>query len=204
MQVNNQVFGVVLAAGASSRMGSSKMALPWADSSVLETVLTNVLHSRAADHLLVTGGYQQIVESLPLVAKVERVHNANYAAGEMISSIKLALERVQALSKLPDAVFVLPGDMPFVTASIINQIIQTSEKYPEAIIAPIYNGQRGHPVLFPFEIFERFKTLPAESAPRDLVKQYKQRLRLVEMKDPAVLIDIDTPEAYAKYKPQSS
>ena len=202
MKANSHVLGVVLAAGASSRMGTSKMALPWGNSSVLETTLKHVAKSGASDTLLVTGGYRDLVESLPLVAEIERIHNVDYAGGEMISSIKLALKRVQALPELPDAVFILPGDMPFVTADTINKIIQVWGQYPDSIIAPTYEGKRGHPVLFPIEIFKKFDTLPAESVPRDLLRQCKSQIYLVEMDDPAVLIDIDTPQAYAKYKPK--
>ncbi|MEM9773030.1 MAG: nucleotidyltransferase family protein [Chloroflexota bacterium] len=198
-----KILGVVLAAGASSRMGTSKMALPWDEVSILETTLAHVSGSGVEDILLVTGGHRELVESLPCVAGIEQIFNADYAAGEMISSIKLALQKILSSPNLPDAIFVLPGDMPFVTAEIIDQIIGIWRKSPEYIVAPQHSGKRGHPVLFPFEIFKEFETLSAESVPRDLLKKHKLLLRLVEISDPAVLIDIDTPEAYAKYRPLS-
>ncbi|MEM8859053.1 MAG: nucleotidyltransferase family protein [Chloroflexota bacterium] len=200
MKSEISVLGVVLAAGASSRMGTSKMALKWGESTVLETTLRNASLSSVTDILLVTGGYLELIECLPGVRTQSQVHNSNYATGEMISSIKLALNWIESRDFQPDGVFVLPGDMPLISDEMIDQLIDRWQASPTMIVAPIYDQKRGHPVLFPYEIFQQFKTLPAESVPRDLLKRFQDRMIFVEIADPAVLIDIDTPEAYKEHR----
>lgn len=196
-----RVFAVILAAGASSRMGQSKMALEWGETTVLETTLTNIEHSQACGVLLITGGYREVVEALPKVATTAKIHNLNYEAGEMISSIKLALQVLQQSEQKPAGVLVLPGDMPLVSTEIIDQVIAHWIKNPDKIIAPVFGKQRGHPVIFPFTIFSMFDTLLADSSPRELIKVHSKLLELLPIEDPAIIIDIDTPAEYAKFRP---
>ena len=196
------VFAVVLAAGASSRMGTSKMALEWGDSTVLETTLQHVEDSQVYEMLLVTGGYRDLVEGLAKVKATNKAHNADFAAGEMISSIKLALSWLQQNQMRPDGILILPGDMPLVTASMIDLVISRWHQSPNQIVAPEYQKQRGHPVIFPFEIFLKFETLPADASPRDLIKANIDQLGLIPIDDPAVIIDVDTPAEYERYRPR--
>lgn len=195
------IFAIVLAAGASSRMERSKMALEWGDSTVLETTLKHVEDAQTCGTLLVTGGYRNKVEALPRVQATRKVHNADFAAGEMISSVKLALSWLHQNNIRPDGVLVLPGDMPMVTSALIDQVISQWQHASDKILAPKYQKQRGHPVIFPFEIFSKFDTLPADASPRDLIKAHTNQLHLIPIDDPAVIIDVDTPAEYEKYRP---
>ena len=198
---NLSITAVVLAAGNSSRMGRSKMALKWGDSTVLETTIAHVQQAKVRSLLLVTGGYRDVVERLPLVQKIPRVHNENYAVGEMISSIKIALETIKAGHTMPDGILVLPGDMPLVTTSIIDKCIAEWHQSPEKIVAPTYEGKRGHPVIFPMQTFAQFETLPAQKSPRDLLKANQSLLKLFSLDTQAIRIDVDTPVEYSKYRP---
>ncbi|MFT5196297.1 MAG: molybdenum cofactor cytidylyltransferase [Cellvibrionaceae bacterium] len=195
------VFAVVLAAGASSRMGTSKMALKWGESTVLETTLVHVSNAATSGVLLVTGGYRELVIGLPEVARTTTVHNENYEAGEMISSIKLALRFLQQVNQPPGGVLILPGDMPMVTTQLIDKVILEWCRAPDKIVAPVLGKQRGHPVIFPFELFSKFEALSTDASPRDLIKAHSHRLKLLPMDDPAIIIDVDTPAEYAKYRP---
>ena len=142
-----------------------------------------------------------MVENLPSVKLTSKVHNSDYAAGEMISSVKLALSWLQQNDKWPDGVLVLPGDMPMVTTALIDQTINWWRQSPDQIVAPKYQKQRGHPVIFPFAIFSKFETLSADASPRDLIKAHIDQLSLLPIEDPAVTIDVDTPAEYEKYRP---
>lgn len=198
------IFAVVLAAGASSRMGTSKMALKWGDATVLETTLTNVAGADVSGILLVTGGYLDLIRHLPKVVETAQVHNADYAAGEMISSIKLALTYLEQRAEKPDGVLILPGDMPLVSSKLIDQVMDVWRQSSNKIIAPTVGKQRGHPVIFPYRLFAKFKTLPADASPRDLIKANIHLLELVSTHDPAVIIDVDTPAEYEKHRPEST
>ncbi len=195
------IVAVVLAAGNSSRMGQSKMALKWGESTVLETTLTNVMRANVESVLLVTGGYRELVEKLPLVQTTPRVFNPDFAEGEMLSSMKIALQTIKK-NELPDGVLVLPGDMPLVTPDLLNQCIDEWAQTAEHIVAPTVDGKRGHPVIFPIEVFEQFETLPAEKSPRDLLKKQRSLLKLFPIEDQTIRIDVDTPAEYEKYRPR--
>ena len=196
------VLAVVLAAGNSSRMGTSKMALSWGLSTVLETTISNVLQADIQAILLVTGGYIELVEPLPLVQQIPRVHNGDFATGEMISSVKLALKTIKESRPLPAGVLVLPGDMPLVSTDLLNRCLAEWRQQPEKIVAPKINEKRGHPVIFPFSLFELFETLPAEKSPRDLLTAQRSNLYLFSVDDPAIRIDVDTPAEYEKHRPK--
>lgn len=197
-----KVGAIVLAAGQSSRMGTSKMALPWGNSTVLETTISNIMQAGIVDILVVTGGYKNEVESLPLLAQNSRVHNPNYAAGEMISSVKLALKIVNELEWHSDGILVIPGDMPLIDPTLVKRCLNEWMETSNLIVAPRFQGQRGHPVIFPFDIFQQFETLPAHKSPRDLLKAKSNRFRMYEEADGAVIIDIDTPAEYEQYRPK--
>ncbi|MFK7802837.1 MAG: NTP transferase domain-containing protein [Anaerolineae bacterium] len=202
--IKKNIFAVILAAGASSRMGTSKMALKWASTTVLETTISNVKGASVSDILLVTGGYLDLIQNLPGVIETDQVHNPDYASGEMISSIKLALGYLQRSNGIPDAVLVLPGDMPLISSQLIDQVAADWLESPHKIVAPVFGKQRGHPVIFPYSLFAEFETLPADASPRDLIKANAHLLKLVPIDDHAVVVDVDTPAEYEKHRPEST
>ena len=109
------------------------------------------------------------------------IANPDYAAGQS-TSLRAG---IAALGQNADAVVVLLGDQPFVTAAA-------------AIVAPTYAGQRGNPVLFAQAIFPELLAVQGDQGARAVLAADRARVHLVAFDDPRPLADIDTPEDYER------
>lgn len=195
-EVHKRVTAVILAAGESKRMGPSKQLLPWGDTSVLGQTIRNVGGSAVYDLLVVLGHEAAAVGAVAQAEGVPTVTNEMYAVGEMLSSLQVAVSR---LDPQIAAVLVVLADQPMVEAQSINQLLQAYWKGLGAIIAPEYQGQRGNPVLIDRRHFAELMALPVGSAPRDLLRRHK--VQIVAVDAPSVIQDIDRLQDYEKYKP---
>lgn len=197
-EVARRVTAVVLAAGESRRMGRQKLLLPWGETTVLGQVLTNVLASDIHDVLLVSGHEAAAVEAVAGAHGVATVWNEAFSAGEMLSSLQTAVRR---LPPEIEAVLVVLGDQPLVGTAVINQLLHAYWGLAGAIIAPVYQGQRGNPVLIDRRHFAELLELPLGAVPRDLLRRHPDAVHLLEVAEEGVLLDLDRPEAYEQWRP---
>ena len=197
-EVWGRITAVVLAAGESKRMGQTKQLLPWGNTTVLGQVLQNLKASSIHDILVVSGHDAEDVEAVAMSADVEVVHNPQYASGEMLSSLQTA---VRHLPPSTDAMLVMHADQPLVTPAIIDHLLTAHRQGHGDIIAPVYAGQRGNPVLISRRFFEELLGQPLGSAPRDLLRRHPDAIHLVPIADESVLIDLDDPETYQRWQP---
>lgn len=199
VEVHRRVTALVLAAGESERMGQTKQLLPWGHTTVLGQTLANLKASAANEILVVTGYDAPAVEAIAAEAKVSTIHNPNYAAGEMLSSLQVAIRH---LPENRAAVLVVLADQPLVKHETIDQILVAYWQGGSEIIAPAYQGQRGNPVLIGRPFFEELLGLPIGSAPRDLLKRHPAAIRLVDVSARSILVDLDTPDHYDRWRPK--
>jgi molybdenum cofactor cytidylyltransferase len=82
------IAAIILAAGQSRRMGQPKMLLPWGKLTVIEHVITTFLNAGVEEVLVITGGARLQVERATAGYPIRRIHNNDYAQGEMLSSIQ--------------------------------------------------------------------------------------------------------------------
>jgi molybdenum cofactor cytidylyltransferase len=122
------------------------------------------------------------------------IHNPHYADGQS-TSLRVGVAELQAET---DAVLVLLGDQPFVTAEIIDLIIGHWLATKAAIVAPRYQGQRGNPVLFSRLVIPELLAVTGDQGARTLLAARSAEIAYVDCDDPRPLIDIDTPEEYAR------
>lgn len=199
VEVQQRVTAVVLAAGEGSRMGETKQLLPWGETTVLGQTLRNVRESAVHDYLLVSGHEAEAVEAIAREEGVVVVHNRDYAAGEMLSSLQAAVRHLNAECA---AVLVMLADQPMVEPETIDQILTAFWQGRSDLVAPTYQGQRGNPVLIGRRYFEELLALPPGVAPRDLVKRHLDKLYLVEVDSDSILRDLDRPEEYERWRPR--
>ncbi len=186
-------FGaVVLAAGLSTRMGENKVLLPWRDGRPIVAHVAALFAEAGVDPVIVVTGRDAAEVRAALADLPARcVHNPDYASGEMLSSVKVGL------GALPDALaatFIQPADMPCVPQAVIGALAAAHE--PGWNVAPRFEGQRGHPVLLDRATWGAMLALPADARPRDGLRG--SRLRLVDVADAGVLLDLDTRESYER------
>lgn len=191
LEVQKRVGAIVLAGGLSRRMGRSKMLLPWGDRTVIETIVNKILPFKLSDVVVVTGYKNIQVEAKLKHMPVRTIYNPHFAAGEMLSSLKVGLE---AMPDHVDSVLVFLGDQPQVKTRTIHTILQTYASTGDTIIAPTYRGKRGHPILINRRHWMDILQLSPDKAPRDVINQYP--VHTIRSEDDSILRDIDTPEQY--------
>jgi molybdenum cofactor cytidylyltransferase len=104
------------------------------------------------------------------------------------------------LKSLPpdmDGALFLLGDQPLVTAQTIHHLVSVFQTSDHWILAPCFKGQRGNPVLVASPLFDRLKQPAGDVGARGLFKEFRHRMHCLEVDDPGVLRDVDTPEDYA-------
>lgn len=183
---------LILAAGLSRRMVENKVLLPWRDGRPIVRHVAALYTSAGIDPVIVVTG-RDAAEVGAAVAdfKVRCVHNPDYASGEMLSSVKVGLGALPA--DLAGA-FIQPADMPCVPQAVIGELAAAHE--PGWNVAPRNQGRRGHPVLLDRAYWRAMLELPADARPRAALRG--PRLRLVDVADAGVLLDVDTRAAYER------
>ncbi len=194
-EVRRPVAALVLAAGKSSRMGQSKVLLPWGRETVLEAIIRQLYMARVEHIVVVTGHEADRVASIAERYGVSIVHNPDYESGEMLSSLQAGL---RALDARYDGALVVLGDQPQLQSYVVARLIETYASSDKGIIIPSYEMRRGHPVLFGRRHWRSLLELPAGSAPRDLVNINADDIAYVNVITDSILQDIDTPEDYQR------
>jgi molybdenum cofactor cytidylyltransferase len=200
-RANGLVVAAVLAAGESRRMGFPKPLLPWGETTVLGQTLRNLLASRIHEVLVVTGLEAEAVTREAAKFSVKAIYNPNYASAEMVSSLQVA---VRALPPGCNGVLVVLADQPFIPTAVYDQVIAAFEYNEQRIVAPVFEGQRGHPVLFGRRFFSDLLALPPDSAPRDLLRAHPDALYLIPVDSDSILLDLDWPAEYERYRPPAA
>ena len=193
---------IVLAAGLSSRMGTrghspvveNKLLLPWTDGRpIICHAVAKYVDSGIDPIVIVTGRDADAVADCLADYSLGFAHNSEYASGEILSSVKVGL---RSLPNALDATFIQPADMPCISSALIKQV---AAQYEAGFnVAPVYKGRRGHPVLLDKAYWREMLDLPAEAMPRAVIVGAREKLRLVEVDEKGVVMDIDTREAYQR------
>jgi CTP:molybdopterin cytidylyltransferase MocA len=187
--------GIVLAAGRSSRFGRPKALAAAGD----KTFITQILQALAA-----AGVGETVVVARPgdegLEDEVDRagpavriVVNPDPERGQLSS----LLTGVDAIDRSDiDGAIVLLVDMPLVSASAIRRVIDASRSSPAAIVRAVHSGRHGHPVVFKRETFDALRAADPSVGAKAVV--HAMRVEDVEVGEPGVIEDVDTPEDYRR------
>ena len=191
------ITALILAAGQSTRMGESKMLLPWGKSTVLQTVVSAFQSAGVDEVLVVTGADREQVEAL-VGRSVQTIFNPEYAEGEMLSSIQVGLAEKQREAR---AVLIGLGDQPQVQTRIVQRLLQTYQRGNASIIVASFDKHRGHPWLVGREHWDEILRMKNPKTMRDFLNQHASHIKYLEVDTPSILADLDTPDDYLKSKP---
>jgi molybdenum cofactor cytidylyltransferase len=201
---SESICGVILAAGASTRMGRDKALLPWPPPSAAspltaQTFLSAAIQSLSSltDMVIVVAGANE-PNLLPIVYANAAflVRNPDPNRGQF-SSLQVGLQEV--MNRGRDAAFVTLVDRPSAQIATIVKLRNAFLAAPNNIwaVVPEYGGKHGHPVLFAREMINAIVRAPATAVARDLEHQHQSHIEYVPVADPFVTTNIDTPEDYA-------
>jgi molybdenum cofactor cytidylyltransferase len=191
------IYGILLAAGTSSRMGQPKQLLNWRGKALVRHVAEQALASRITGLVVVLGAGARDVRAalVGLDGPVQLVENPAYAGGQA-GSVRAGLA---ALPSAASGAVVLLVDQPLVGPAVINHLLDAFADYPETLaVVPTYQGRRGNPVLLARTLFEPISRISGDSGARAVFAAYADQILTLELDDPAIVTDIDTPEEYAQ------
>jgi molybdenum cofactor cytidylyltransferase len=187
-----RVGAVVLAAGEGRRVGSPKALLPLAGATLVEHLVREV-RAVVDDTVVVSGAEGDRVDALAAGAGALPVRNPRWREG-MTSSVQAG---VAALPQPIGAFLILPVDHVFTTRDDVTRLIAawSAAADPELVIArPVHGGSFGHPVLFGAGHARAFLELESGVPARDVYRRHRARVVLVEVENPRIRFDLDTPE----------
>jgi molybdenum cofactor cytidylyltransferase len=190
---------ILLAAGASTRMGQPKQLLPFRGQPLVRYVVDRAIASICRPIIIVLGANASDIEPLLQNLPVHLVHCEEWQGG-MSRSIRSGIRYLSSLSNAVesqiDSVILSVCDQPFVSASLLNQLIQTYRSSQKLLVTAEYDGIWGVPALFDHSLFPELLALHGEGA-----KPVIQRHRAfgASIAFPEGAIDLDTPEDYYRY-----
>ena len=197
-----RIAALVLAAGQSRRMGKANKLLADIDGTpMVQRIVDAALASKADRVVVVTGHEGELVRAALDGLNVEFVDNPDFADG-LSTSLRRGLS---ALDETIDGALVCLGDMPQVSAGLLDRLIAAFDPIEgRAICVPVMQGKRGNPVLWGAQFFDQMTGVSGDVGARHLIGEFAEAVCEVEAGDTGVLTDIDTPEALAAYRQQRS
>lgn len=196
-QKNLKLTHLLLAAGRSRRMGGpNKLLLPFRGSTLLEATLDNLLLTGMGEVVVVLGHEAGRIRSLLRGRDVRFVENPDHGQG-MTTSIQAG---VRAAGEATDGYAICLADMPLVAPAeyqlLASAFFTKMEKDGQAIVQPVFQGQRGHPVIFSRHYHEAILRLAYPEGCKPIVQENRDHLALVEMPTDGILLDADDAAAY--------
>ncbi len=186
------IAGIVLAAGFARRMGRPKLLLEFGGKPIVRWAVEALLPH--VDDLVVVTGQEDagVREALGGLA-VRFVRNPRAHEGQG-ASIAIG---VSGLKPWTRAVLIALGDQPRVPAGVAPALRAAWERGGRAIVAPVYRGTQGTPVLFAASMFGELAVLSGDAGARGVVQARPERVELVAI-DAPMPADVDTPEDFAR------
>ncbi len=191
---------VVLAGGAGARFGGAKLTHPWPGGVLIDGALAAAFAAPARSVTVVTGADPGVeaaawafADRIGAAARLRIIHCEGHAEG-MGATLRAGIASLP-----PDAAgaFVFLGDMPQISPAILPRLAEALAAGAPAA-APVFQGQRGHPVLFSAALLPQLATLAGDEGARSILRALGDRLAPVETDDPGVLVDIDRPDDLAR------
>lgn len=190
------IGAVILAAGASDRLGRPKALLPLAGTNFLEHIMAVLKESGIRQICVVLAHNRAVIQEHVALDDVTVVTNPEPERGQL-SSLQLALETPELAEA--EAMFVCLIDQPFITAPFLGQILQAHADSEKSIVVPTFQGRGGHPTLFARSLFDELLNAPLSAGARQVIRAHPEDVLRFETDREDILCDIDTPEDYERW-----
>ncbi len=192
--MKRQLDGIILAAGESRRMGYPKPILKIGGRTFIEQIAETML-AVVPRLVIVIGAHRERVRAaIPRDARIVVVENPEYSRGQL-SSLKVGLAAVQADSA---GAIVHLGDHPAVRVETFRAVVDSYNRMRKPIVIARHDGRRGHPVIFDRALFAELLSAPEKEGARFVVNADASRVAYVDLDDPGINLDLDTPADLAR------
>ena len=185
---------VILSGGASRRMGSPKALVTYQGASFLEHLLSLTRHPAIGVRRVVLGPDAEAISARVPLAPEEIVLNQSWERGQL-SSIHLALESLPATT---EGMLLCPVDHPLVSAALVNTLIATFLSTRAPVVLPVFQGRRGHPVIFSSAVYQELLRAPLETGARAVVWANNDNLQEVSTTEEGCVLNLNDPNAILK------
>ena len=189
-----QVAAIILAAGASTRLGRCKQILDWKGKPLLAHVADTALGAGLDPVIAVLGCHAQQTYAALGNRPLQALTNWRWQDG-MSTSV---LTGLSAVPPETDAVLILQADQPLISAQLLRVLVQRFVETRAPIVYPTYEGQRGTPVLFARRLFGELAAVTGDEGGRSLIARHADDVATVPVASADELADLDTLADYRR------
>jgi molybdenum cofactor cytidylyltransferase len=180
---------IILSGGASRRMGSPKALLSYQGRPFLEHLLEVAHHPQIGVRRIVLGADAEPIAKEVDLAPGEIVINEEWEKGQL-SSLQAAL---RSLPPQTDGVILLLIDHPLISSTLVGELIETFYNSRKPIVLPVYEGRRGHPVIFSSALYEELLSAPRETGARSVVWAHSAEVQIVQTNEEGCVLNLNDP-----------
>jgi molybdenum cofactor cytidylyltransferase len=191
----NNCAAILLAAGASSRLGKPKQLLLYKGKTLLQNALSAAKSSQLNPIVVVLGADATFIGKKIEETNIHIVYNPEWQEG-IASSIRHGIQELEKIASDADAAIIMVCDQPHITSSLLNDLLTAQQQTKKPIVASRYNGVAGTPALFHKTIFPELLLLKGDKGAGKILREETNRVTTIPF--PLGAIDIDTADNYEK------
>jgi molybdenum cofactor cytidylyltransferase len=185
---------VILSGGASSRMGSPKALLPYQGRPFLEHLLEVTRHPKIGVRRVVLGAHAEPITQAVELQAGEAVVNEEWEKGQL-SSIQAALRSLPAGT---DGILMCLVDHPLISSALVDGLIEQFYATRALVVVPVFEGRRGHPVIFSAAVYEELEKAPQELGARSVVWTHRGEVSEYVTLEEGCVVNLNDPDAFAR------
>jgi molybdenum cofactor cytidylyltransferase len=185
---------VILSGGASSRMGSPKALLAYQGRPFLEHLLEVTAHRQIGARRVVLGAHAEPIAKAIDLKPDEIVINEDWEKGQL-TSIQAAL---RSLPPGTDGIILCLIDHPLISADLVQELIECFYKSGKPIVLPLYQGRRGHPVIFSSAVYDELLHAPLETGARAVVWAHSGEVEEMRTNEEGCVLNLNDPDTVKK------
>lgn len=185
---------VILSGGTSSRMGSPKALLPYQGRPFLEHLLEVTRHPKISARRVVLGAHAEPVAKAISLDPNEIVINEDWEKGQ-ISSLQAGL---RSLPPGTDGMMLCLIDHPLISTTLVNGLIEQFYATRPPVVLPVFEGRRGHPVIFSSALYAELQSAPLDIGARSVVWAHAKEISEYQTNEEGCVLNLNDPETFLR------